>query len=42
MYYIIHGEVDAVADRKRYLLKPGDVFWTGIGSTRTFYNKVVR
>ena len=37
-YYILDGEVDAVADGKRYVLKPGDVFWTGVGSVHAFYN----
>jgi quercetin dioxygenase-like cupin family protein len=37
-YYILDGEVDAVADGKRYTLKQGDLFWTGVGSIHAFYN----
>jgi quercetin dioxygenase-like cupin family protein len=37
-YYILDGEVEAVADGKRYTLKAGDLFWTGVGSLHAFYN----
>jgi quercetin dioxygenase-like cupin family protein len=37
-YIILDGEVEAVADGKRYTLKPGDVFWTGVGCVHAFYN----
>jgi quercetin dioxygenase-like cupin family protein len=37
-YYILEGEVEAVADDKRYTLSPGDLFWTGVGSVHAFYN----
>ena len=37
-YYILDGEVEAVADGRRYVLKRGDVFWTGVGSVHAFYN----
>lgn len=37
-YYIIHGEVEAVGDGKRYTLKAGDLFWTGVGCVHAFYN----
>jgi quercetin dioxygenase-like cupin family protein len=37
-YFILDGEVDALADGKRYTLKPGDLFWTGVGSVHAFYN----
>jgi quercetin dioxygenase-like cupin family protein len=37
-YYILDGEVEAVADDKRYTLGPGDLFWTGVGSVHAFYN----
>jgi quercetin dioxygenase-like cupin family protein len=37
-YYILDGEVDAVADGKRYTLEAGDLFWTGVGSVHAFYN----
>jgi len=38
-YFMLEGEVEAVADGKTYLLKPGDMFWTGVGSIHAFYNK---
>jgi quercetin dioxygenase-like cupin family protein len=37
-YIILDGEVEAVADGKRYTLRPGDVFWTGVGCVHAFYN----
>lgn len=37
-YVIMEGEVEAVADGKRYILREGDVFWTGVGSVHAFYN----
>ncbi len=37
-YTILDGEVEAVADGKRYTLRVGDVFWTGVGCTHAFYN----
>jgi quercetin dioxygenase-like cupin family protein len=37
-YYMLEGEVDAVADDERYTLRPGDVFWTGVGCIHAFYN----
>lgn len=37
-YTILDGEVDVVADDKRYSLKPGDIFWTGVGAIHAFYN----
>jgi quercetin dioxygenase-like cupin family protein len=36
-YYILHGEVDVVADGDRHTLRPGDVFWTGTGCLHAFY-----
>jgi quercetin dioxygenase-like cupin family protein len=36
-YYILHGDVDVVADGDRYTLRPGDVFWTGTGCVHAFY-----
>jgi mannose-6-phosphate isomerase-like protein (cupin superfamily) len=38
-YYFLEGEVEAVGDGKRYTLRPGDLFWTGVGSSHAFYNK---
>lgn len=37
-YIILDGEVEAEADGKRYTLKAGDVFWTGVGCIHAFYN----
>jgi quercetin dioxygenase-like cupin family protein len=37
-YIILDGEVEAVADGKRYTLHKGDVFWTGVGCVHAFYN----
>jgi quercetin dioxygenase-like cupin family protein len=36
-YFILEGEVDVVADGERYELRPGDVFWTGVGCIHGFY-----
>jgi quercetin dioxygenase-like cupin family protein len=36
-YYMLDGEVDIVADGERYTLRPGDVFWTGVGCIHAFY-----
>jgi quercetin dioxygenase-like cupin family protein len=36
-YYMLEGEVDVVADGERYALRPGDVFWTGVGCIHAFY-----
>jgi quercetin dioxygenase-like cupin family protein len=38
-YVILEGEVEAVADGATYLLRPGDVFWTGVGCIHAFYNR---
>jgi quercetin dioxygenase-like cupin family protein len=44
-YYMLEGEVEVVADDVRYTLRPGDVFWTGVGCIHAFYetrgNKVL-
>lgn len=37
-YVILDGEVDAVGDGKRYTLRKGDLFWTGVGCVHAFYN----
>ena len=37
-YYMLEGEVEVVADDERYTLRPGDVFWTGVGCIHAFYN----
>ena len=36
-YVMLEGEVDVVADGIRYTLRPGDVFWTGVGCIHAFY-----
>ena len=36
-YFMLEGEVDVVADGERYMLRPGDVFWTGVGCIHAFY-----
>ncbi|HET8699165.1 MAG TPA: cupin domain-containing protein [Gammaproteobacteria bacterium] len=38
-YYIMFGEVEATADDKQYLMKPGDFLWAGVGCTHSFYNR---
>jgi quercetin dioxygenase-like cupin family protein len=38
-YVILEGEVEAEADGERYLLRPGDAFWTGVGCVHAFYNR---
>jgi len=39
-YVMLDGEVDVVADGARYSLRPGDVFWTGVGCIHAFYETV--
>jgi quercetin dioxygenase-like cupin family protein len=36
-YYMLDGEVEVVADGDRHTLRPGDVFWTGVGTIHAFY-----
>jgi quercetin dioxygenase-like cupin family protein len=36
-YYMLEGEVDVVADGAHYTLRPGDVFWSGVGCIHAFY-----
>lgn len=38
-YIIIEGEVEAMADGRTYVLKEGDVFWTGVGCIHAFWNR---
>jgi quercetin dioxygenase-like cupin family protein len=38
-YYILQGEVEAIADGQTYVLKEGDVLWTGVGSIHAFFNR---
>ena len=37
-YYILDGEVEAVADGAHYVLQRGDLFWTGVGCIHEFHN----
>ena len=38
-YYILEGEVEAMADDNVFMLERGDVFWTGVGCIHAFRNK---
>ncbi|HUA03272.1 MAG TPA: cupin domain-containing protein [Solirubrobacteraceae bacterium] len=38
-YYILEGEIEAMADGETFVLGPGDVFWTGVGCIHAFYNR---
>jgi quercetin dioxygenase-like cupin family protein len=38
-YYILEGEVEALADGETVVLRAGDVFWTGVGCVHAFYNR---
>ena len=38
-YFILDGEVEAVADDEPYILRAGDLFWTGVGCVHAFCNK---
>jgi quercetin dioxygenase-like cupin family protein len=38
-YFMLEGEVDAMADDRHYVLGPGDVFWTGVGCIHSFENR---
>lgn len=37
-YFLLSGEVEAVLDDRRYLVKPGDVLWTSVGCFHSFAN----
>ena len=37
-YVMLEGEVEFHADGSVYVVKPGDVFWTGVGCIHAFYN----
>jgi quercetin dioxygenase-like cupin family protein len=41
-YYILEGEVVAMAEDEEFTLGPGDVFWTGVGCRHAFYNRSER
>lgn len=38
-YVILEGEVEYVADGAAYLLRAGDVCWSGVGCVHAFYNR---
>lgn len=38
-YYILEGEVEALAGEQTFTLGPGDVFWTGVGCIHAFHNR---
>ena len=38
-YYILEGEVEAMAEDEVFMLGPGDVFWTSVGCVHAFRNK---
>jgi quercetin dioxygenase-like cupin family protein len=38
-YYMLEGEVEAMADDATFVLAAGDVFWTGVGCIHAFDNK---
>ncbi len=38
-YLIVDGEVEAWADDQKYIMKPGDFLWAGVGCTHAFYNR---
>ena len=37
-YFILEGEIEAVADDLHYVLRAGDAFWTGVGCIHGFQN----
>ena len=37
-YFILEGEVEAMAAEETFVLGPGDVFWTGVGCVHGFWN----
>ena len=38
-YVMLEGEVEFHADGSVYVVKPGDIFWTGVGCIHAFYNR---
>ncbi len=38
-YFALSGEVDMEIEGKRYHLQPGDVAWTGVGTSHAFFHK---
>jgi quercetin dioxygenase-like cupin family protein len=41
-YYMLEGEIEAVADGTTHILTRGDLFWTGVGCVHAFYNRTSR
>ncbi len=41
-YYVLDGEVEAMADGETFTLGPGDILWTGVGCVHAFYNNSER
>jgi len=37
-YFMMEGELEAVADDEKYTLRPGDLLWTGVGCIHAFFN----
>jgi quercetin dioxygenase-like cupin family protein len=38
-YYVLEGDVEAMADGDVFTLGPGDVFWTSVGCVHAFHNR---
>jgi quercetin dioxygenase-like cupin family protein len=38
-YFMLDGEIEAVADGAKYVLQRGDLFWTGVGCIHAFHNR---
>jgi quercetin dioxygenase-like cupin family protein len=38
-YYMLEGEVVATANDDEFTLRPGDVFWTGVGCIHSFHHR---
>ena len=38
-YYMLEGEVEVTADGATYTLRPGDAFWTGVGTIHAFISR---
>ena len=38
-YIFTEGETEAMADGKTFIMRPGDVLWTGSGCDHAFYNR---
>jgi mannose-6-phosphate isomerase-like protein (cupin superfamily) len=38
-YFVLSGEVDMEIEGKRHHLRPGDVAWTGVGTSHAFFHR---